>query len=243
MNCMLRDIKKQLLEQTVPVPIKYSVCDHDKGSRLFVSKYLFTNEAVVQLLNANLLSDIRMGSYTLLNIYNPSLPIKYQNNRYSVEDKFANHPVCGITWDGAARICKLLRGRLSTELEWEFLAGGGNNQLKYPWGNTEPTKKLANYNEYIGSTTPVGSYECNSLGIYDMAGNAEEWCQDWFYPEKKPLKNILHLEKVVKGGSWNKDASHLLISSRRGKWYRIGTVGISFRIIWEDREDDKMHNI
>jgi hypothetical protein len=44
----------------------------------------------------------------------------------------------------------------------------------------------------------------------------------------------LPLERVVKGGAWSKDAGHLRIACRRGKWSRIGTTTIGVRPVWED---------
>ena len=71
-------------------------------------------------------------------------------------------------------------GRLPSETEWEFCARTGNLNYKYPWGNTPPEPQIANYGEYVGSTSSVASYPPNKWGLYDMAGNVEEWCLDWY---------------------------------------------------------------
>ena len=80
-------------------------------------------------------------------------------------------------------------------------------------------------------------YPHNEWGLFDMAGNVEEWCMDWFipkqsYPPTFTDKISVH-EKIIKGGCWNKGEDLLKCTSRRGKWCRIGTVGIGFRIIWD----------
>ena len=69
--------------------------------------------------------------------------------------------------------------RLPTEAEWEKAARGGVVGKLYPWGTDEINQSLANYADFKNSTTPIGSYEPNKYGLYDMAGNVWERCWDW----------------------------------------------------------------
>lgn len=213
----------------------------------FVSRHLVTNKLVAETVNFLQIKNCEGGTYYLFNEYNPSLPLFWDHEKscYQVKKGFEDHPVCGVSWRGALLIAFALGGRLPFELEWEVCATAGNLKNKYPWGNDAPSIELANYGEHRGSTSPVGLYPPNAWGLYDVAGNAEEWCMDWYYPDHPYSSQVPVLvqgnycEKTVKGGSWNKGEDRLLCSARRGKWYRIGTVGIGFRIVWERQPIEK----
>lgn len=98
-----------------------------------------------------------------------------------------NRPVIFVSWDDASAYCQWLsqktglRFNLPTEAQWEK-AARGNDQRKYPWGNQEPDKNLANFGFDIDKTTPVDSYPAGAspFGLLDMAGNVWEWCSDWY---------------------------------------------------------------
>jgi len=142
-----------------------------------------------------------------------------------------NQPVIHVSWNDANEYCKWLSKktgktyRLPTEAEWEF-AAGGPKRLKYSWGNTDPkgksggnvadisAKKLGisfiwnGYDDKFGMTAPVGSFNPNEFGLYDMTGNVWEWCSDWYgseYYAKSPSENPVGPStgayRVLRGGS------------------------------------------
>ncbi|MBD3290489.1 SUMF1/EgtB/PvdO family nonheme iron enzyme [candidate division KSB1 bacterium] len=134
-----------------------------------------------------------------------------RRNKYSNQD---DQPVVNVSWQEAIKYCQWLSEqtgknyRLPTEAEWEFAAGGGSKR-EYPWGNETPTPKHANYaDSKIGKTTPVGSYPLGMTpeGLFDMAGNVWEWCDDW-YDEKR---------RVLRGGSFDGYGYYLRCSYRNG---------------------------
>ena len=118
--------------------------------------------------------------------------------KYSPTDK---HPMIYVSWFDATAYAKWSDKRLPTEAEWEFAARGGLVDKAFLWGDYEAVARdYANYKGMGGrdkwdkTTAPVGSFEPNGYGLYDMSGNIWEWCQDWY--------DSNHDSRVLRGGSW-----------------------------------------
>lgn len=106
-----------------------------------------------------------------------------------------DHPVVHIAYEDAEAYAEWVGKELPTEAEWEFAARGGLDGMDFTWGNedTQLTKPMANtwqgefpyqnllIDKYEG-TSPVGSFDPNGYGLFDMAGNVWEWTADWYVP-------------------------------------------------------------
>ena len=243
-NKVFRD---QVRKESISIPDgEYCVCRKGRYYWVELKNFsimatLVTNELFLTGLRHFKIENNSGGTYQFFNTVNENLPIYYDNktNRYRVRDSYGQHPVQGITWRGAESFAILCGGRLITELEWEICARSGVPIYSYPWGNSPPIPERGNYANMIADTTPVRKYLPNPWGLYDMAGNLREWCADPYHPDYPFLVNTPSLKKVVseyrvvKGGAWDKTSSHLKISTRAGKWWRVGTAGIGFRIVFE----------
>ncbi|MDP1607797.1 MAG: bifunctional serine/threonine-protein kinase/formylglycine-generating enzyme family protein [Chlamydiales bacterium] len=134
--------------------------------------------------------------------------IKRSCGKLVIESGYNKHPVVGVTWYGAVAYAKWIGKRLPTEAEWEIGATSARENSLYPTGS-EIEKVHANF--FSSDTTPVLSYPPTPLGLYDMAGNVYEWCQDWYAynyydaslvePDspKGPPQGVY---RVLRGGCW-----------------------------------------
>ena len=131
-----------------------------------------------------------------------------------------SRPVVMVKWYMANSFCSWLSKKtgkdihLPTEAQWEK-AARGTDQRRYPWGDTAPNCSLANYC-CKDRTDPVGSHPSgvSPYGVHDMAGNAAEWCNDYYdgsyylsSPYRNPVgpykNNSYFNTRVVRGGSWD----------------------------------------
>ncbi|MBR6432601.1 MAG: SUMF1/EgtB/PvdO family nonheme iron enzyme, partial [Muribaculaceae bacterium] len=134
-------------------------------------------------------------------------------------------PVDYINYSDCQAFCEALSQltgknfRLPTEAEWEFAARGGNLTHGYEYAGSDSINDVAWYKETIPSPTlwtdgwgsqTVATKAPNELGIYDMCGNVEEWCFDWFAtygaepvdPQTNPTGPETGTRRVMRGGNF-----------------------------------------
>ena len=123
-------------------------------------------------------------------------------------------PVEQVSWNVCQEFIRKLNAltgqnfRLPTEAEWEFACRGGNNSRGYKYSGSNYIDNVAWYCLNSGEKThPVATKLPNELGIYDMSGNVDEWCSDWYGgytsgAQTNPKGPYDGSYRVYRGGSW-----------------------------------------
>lgn len=126
-----------------------------------------------------------------------------------------DHPIVNITWFDAIEYCEWLTEKtgetytLPTEAQWEYAARGGKDSKGYEYSGSDNINEVAWFDEttYERGTRPVGQLKANELGIYDMSGNACEWCLDGYQAysngtKTDPFTSNTGPYRVIRGGCW-----------------------------------------
>lgn len=165
-----------------------------------------------------------------------------------------DHPATHISWNDATTYASWAGGRLPSEPEWEHAARGGLEGATYPWGEQEPGDTVVKCNIWQGTfphlntmrdgffaTAPVDAFEPNGFGLYNMAGNVWEWCQDRFRvrslakaARERNRVSQREDERVVKGGSYLCHRSYCYryrIAARSGRSADTSAGNTGFRIV------------
>jgi iron(II)-dependent oxidoreductase len=133
-----------------------------------------------------------------------------------IEPLDPRHPVSHVCYYEAEAYARFRRKRLPTEFEWEAAASWdavAQHKRQFPWGDAPLTSKMANVDQLMFGTTPVGSYPENvsPIGCYGMIGDVWEWTSSDFggYPGFESFPYPEYSEaffgndfKVLRGGSW-----------------------------------------
>jgi gliding motility-associated lipoprotein GldK len=187
---------------------------------------------------------------------------------------YDNYPVVGVNWYQARAFSiwrtQLKRSyqsyresafwndfRLPTEAEWEYASRGGLDLNPYPWGGPYIRNAngcfLANYKPLRGNyvddggfhTVIVAHYAPNDFGLYDMAGNVSEWCDDAYNESTYRVghdnnmafsrdantenKTVTQARRVIRGGSWKDMGYYIRTGSRSYEYQDTAKSYIGFR--------------
>lgn len=129
----------------------------------------------------------------------------------------SNHPVAGVQPEDADAYATWLSDRtghpwrLPTEAEWEHAAKGPDG-LEFPWGDTFDPAAANTRETGVHTTTPVGAFPAgrSPFGVYDMAGNVEEFTADDYRPYPggpfvaDHLVETMNTYRVARGGSFTR---------------------------------------
>jgi formylglycine-generating enzyme required for sulfatase activity len=175
----------------------------------YLSVFAVTNEQFARFLSATQPSGKQLQKW--ISWLDRMVATPNESQGYRARSGFENHPVINVTWFGAEAYCKWAGLRLPTEMEWEKAARGTDGRI-FPWGNEWEPDRLCWWGSHDEkeTTVPVDVFEngCSPYGIFQMAGNVEEWCADWYQPDvyKRYAAGNLALPRagmgrVIRGGN------------------------------------------
>ncbi len=216
----LKDIKKKYRGQNLESELERL---HDK-----IYNYLLSPSSIIasQILNVEYDAPHRVtlthGFWMLdcevtRKMWFDVMPKSSANKQINLDKQSDDYPVRLVSWRDAQEFCQKLSKKMNadvqlpTEAQWEYACRADSDE------NMGQILDYANVAEsFLRDFTPVRSLSPNAWGLYDMIGNVEEWCADWFAPysgdepqvdpagpeASKPLKSVSVKEaKILRGSS------------------------------------------
>jgi outer membrane protein OmpA-like peptidoglycan-associated protein len=127
--------------------------------------------------------------------------------------------------------------RLPTEAEWEYAAKGGTKSKGYKFSGGNILDEVAWFAGNSGNEAHIiGQKLPNELGIYDIAGNIQEWCADWYgenyykvSPAIDPSGPDMGKGRVLRGGSWGSQEERMRSSYRNRSFPYNSALDFGFR--------------
>ena len=164
-------------------------------------------------------------------------------------------PATHLAWQDARAFAAWAGGRLPKEAEWEHAARGGLGDVRYPWGDEEPTDENAHLlniwqghfptldtgaDDYTGPA-PVMAFRPNGYGLHQMVGNVWEWTAEPFRVrgasrEARQINAASKGQKLLKGGSFLCHRSYCYryrIAARTGNTPDSTSGHTGFRVVYD----------
>jgi len=162
-----------------------------------------------------------------------------------------NHPVLHVSWNDAVAYCKWLSTktgkhfRLPTEAEREYACRAGTITAFNTGQNItiQQANFISEQGEWRSGTVPVHSFLPNAWGLYNIHGNVNEWCNDWYsgtyYDECKVKGTVTNPAgpasgsyPVIRGGSWYSLAEYCRSAYRSYGTPDFRNYSIGFRLVF-----------
>jgi formylglycine-generating enzyme required for sulfatase activity len=170
-----------------------------------------------------------------------------------------SHPVTCISWNDAMEFIKWVSKktghtyRLPTEAEREYTCRAGTKTARH-WGDSPneacrygnvadqtakqqfPGWRVHECEDGYVNTAPVGRFQPNAFGLYDMLGNVWEWCQDWYGGYSSgfstdPSSPGGGSPRVIRGGSWNNEPRNVRCATRNYHSPSYRSDGLGLRLV------------
>jgi formylglycine-generating enzyme required for sulfatase activity len=163
-------------------------------------------------------------------------------------------PVDSVLWSEAVEFCRRLSARaeeqaagrsyrLPTEAEWEYACRAGSMtpyNIGDRLGSADANFKAAGLPMQAQRTMAVGSFRPNAFGLFDMHGNVEEWCSDYYdygyyrySPTLDPPGPATGVIRVSRSGSYMDAAEDCRSARRLGRVPDVRNIALGFRVVCE----------
>ena len=144
--------------------------------------------------------------------------------------------------------------RFPTDAEWLYAAKGGKYSKGYMYAGSDDLDEVGWYKENSEMKIhPVGQKKPNELGLYDMSGNVNAWCQDWYHHDYYghcardfPIYNPLDVKAkasesrmasvLIRGGDFLNSEVYSRVNYRWGSLGNIGNTHIGIRLCYRSKE-------
>jgi len=180
-----------------------------------------------------------LGGKLLFDIVAADQPMEYIDGEWIPKTGTENKPMTYVTWHGANEYASYIGGYLPTEAEWEFAARGGVKKEEFLYAGSDDPNECGWFNSNSDNQVHDGGLKKpNGLNIFDMSGNVQEWCSDWYDAgyygesvEKDPPGAKSGAAKVIRGGSFDKEAE--TVTARFSAAPDEAKENIGFRVIFK----------
>lgn len=184
----------------------------------YLGKYEVTNAQFCKFLNDTNVEHydeygcgaITIGDLGPIKLISDEGNISYKDGKWVVNEGFDNYPVVCVSWYGANEFCRWAGGKLPTEAQWEYACRAGTSTTFFFGEESGDLGKYAWYdNNSNGKLQEVGKKNANPWGLYDIYGNVNEWCSDYYYqeyyvdcPAEDPERGPHQGYHIFRGGSY-----------------------------------------